>query len=82
VKKYIFIYDGNLKRYRLSPAYDMTYSNTYFNEHTTTVNKKGNDILDEDLINVGIKAGLKENECNDMLNKVKIVVNNRLKKYL
>lgn len=82
IKNFSFIYDEKINRYKLSPAYDMTYSNTSFNEHTTTVNGKGKDILDIDLINVGIKAGLKEKECIVMLNKVKDVINDKLKKYL
>ncbi len=27
--------------WRLSPAYDLTYSNTYYSEHTTTVDGNG-----------------------------------------
>ena len=81
-KNFSFIYDEELKRYKLSPAYDMTYSNTYFGEHTTSVNNKGKNITDDDLLTIGIKAGIKKIDAIKMLNKVKEVVNNDLKKYL
>lgn len=31
--------------WRLSPAYDLTYSNTYYGEHTTTVDGNGKNRL-------------------------------------
>jgi serine/threonine-protein kinase HipA len=36
----------------MSPAYDLTYSNTYYGEHTTTVDGKGM----KDLVAVGKKS--------------------------
>ncbi|MBP5684167.1 MAG: type II toxin-antitoxin system HipA family toxin [Bacilli bacterium] len=81
-KNFSYIYDENLKRYKLSPAYDMTFSNTYYGEHTTSVNNKGKDITDDDLLTVGIKAGIKKDEALKMLNKVTEVVNKDLIKYL
>ena len=59
------------KGWRLAPAYDLTYSDTYFGEHTTSVNGKGKDINDEDLIKVGIEAGLSKTSCNTILEKIK-----------
>ena len=79
-KNFSFIYDGY--NYRLSPAYDMVYSNTYFGEHTTSINGKGKDILDEDLILVGRNAKLGDKFILESINKVKTIVNHRLSKYL
>ncbi len=81
-KNFSFVYDSKLKSYRLSPAYDMVYSNTYFMEHTTSVNGKGTNILDSDLISVGEKAGLSEEYMKEAINKTKEVVKIRLSKYL
>ena len=82
IKNFSFIYDEKKNRYALPPAYDMTYSNTYYNEHTTSVNGKGKDINNDDLISVGVKAGIYKDKCIELLNKVFYVINKRLKKYL
>ena len=82
LKNFAFIFDENINRYRLAPAYDMTYSNTSFFENTTTVNGKGKNITKEDLIRVGITAGIKEDECIRMYEKVVDVCTNKLNKYL
>lgn len=81
-KKFSYLYNIKNKIYRLSPAYDMTYSNTYYGEHTTSVNGKRIDIIDDDLIVVGKKAGLKLDYMKESINKVKEIVNRRLGKYL
>ena len=51
-KNFSFIYDDVNKTYRLSPAYDITPGRTYYGEHTTSVNGKGKDITDEDMLKV------------------------------
>ena len=57
--------------WKLAPAYDLTYSNTYFGEHTTSVLGKGKDISDADLIKVGTDAGLSLKFCKDCLKFIK-----------
>ena len=56
----------------LAPAYDLTYSDTYYGEHTTSVNGKGKGIEDEDLIKVGCDAGLKKSVCKNIINDIKL----------
>lgn len=51
-KNFSFIYDDINKKYRLSPAYDITPGKTYYGEHTTSVNGKGKDITDDDMLKV------------------------------
>ena len=34
-KNFTYLYDESADSWRLSPAYDLTYSNTYYGEHTT-----------------------------------------------
>lgn len=82
VKNFSYIYDTDSKTYRLSPAYDMTYSNTYYGEHTTSVNGKGIDITENDLIQVGMKVNLKLDFMKNAIELVKGIVNRRLKSYL
>lgn len=82
LKNFSYYYDEKNKIYRLSPAYDMTYSKTYYGEHTTSVNHKGKDIDLSDLVFVGTKSGLSKDFCIKNANKVKEIVNLRLSKYL
>lgn len=73
-KNFSFIYDDVNKTYRLSPAYDITQGTTYYGEHTTSVNGKGKNILDEDMLKVASnnKIDLKVaksiiDKCRDVL---------------
>ena len=81
-KNFSFIYDMDTMCYRLSPAYDMTFSNTYYNEHTTSVNHKGKDITDDDLLRVGLSAALNKDWCLERMDEVKKIVHKNLGKYL
>ena len=60
----------------------MTYSNTYYSEHTTSINGKGKDIQDDDLLIVGRKANLSEEFMIQNINRIKKIVNKRLSKYI
>lgn len=81
-KNFSYLYDDKSKKWRLSPAYDMTFSQTYYGEHTTSINGKGKDITDEDLINVGLRAGLKEKLIKEEINAIKTKIHGELKHYL
>ena len=54
-KNFSFLCSGG--RWELSPAYDLTYSTTFGNEHSTSVNGKGNPDM-EDLLGVAREFGL------------------------
>lgn len=69
-KNFSFQYTEN-QGWRLAPAYDLTYSDTYWGEHTTSVNGKGKDILDDDLIYVGVASGIKEAVCREQINRIR-----------
>ena len=69
-KNFSFLYTED-QGWRLDPAYDLTYSDTYWGEHTTSVNGKGKNILDDDLIYIGISAGIKENVCKEHIYKIR-----------
>ena len=69
-KNFSFRYTDDLG-WRLAPAYDLTYSDTYWGEHTTSVNGKGKDILDDDLICVGTSSGIKESACRDIIRSIR-----------
>ncbi len=59
------------KGWRLAPAYDLTYSDTYWGEHTTSVNGKGKNISDEDLISIGVASGIKEQLCKEQIHTIR-----------
>ena len=40
-KNFTYLYDEEKDSWRLSPAYDLTYSSTYYGEHTTIVDGNG-----------------------------------------
>ena len=61
-KNFSFLYNLQQKRWRLSPAYDLTYSSTAWNEQSTTVNGKGKDIGIEDVVELGVQSGLERKE--------------------
>ena len=69
-KNFSFLYtdDGG---WRLAPAYDLTYSDTYWGEQTTSVRGKGKDISDDDLIKVGRDAGLSGALCKEILDEIR-----------
>lgn len=77
VKNISFLMDRNGK-WRLSPAYDITYSyditNKWLSAHQMTVNGKKSDINLIDLLEVGEKMGLKKKKCTDIIFKISLVV--------
>ena len=80
-KNFSFIYTED-SGWMLAPAYDLTYSTTYFGEHTTSVCGKGRDITDEDLISVGVNAGLSKEYCRSTLDDIRRISAADLQAYL
>lgn len=81
-KNFTYLYNEQENRWRLSPAYDLTYSNTYFGEHTTTVDGNGRNPGIEELMEVGKKAGLKKDWCREAAEEIRVCVNEMLGEYL
>ncbi|MBQ8666583.1 MAG: type II toxin-antitoxin system HipA family toxin [Lachnospiraceae bacterium] len=73
VKNVSFIMDKNGK-WKLSPAYDITFSydpsNKWLRAHQMTVNGKHSEIGLDDLIKAGASMGIREKRCKDMINEV------------
>lgn len=80
-KNFSFMYTED-NSWRLAPAYDLTYSTTYFGEHTTSVCGKGADITDDDLISLGVNAGLTKEYCRSTLDDIRQVTHDYLCSYL
>lgn len=68
-KNFAFVYDENIKSYRLSPFYDITSLPNKF-EHEMTVNSKGNPD-ENDLIEIGNAFNIELEECRLIIRKIK-----------
>ena len=81
-KNFTYLYDESADSWRLSPAYDLTYSNTYYGEHTTTVDGNGRNPGKKELLAVGTMAGIKKELCMDIITEIKSCINGMLEMYL
>ena len=73
-KNFSFIYDDVNRTYRLSPAYDITPGRTYYGEHTTSVNGKGKNITDEDMIKVALNNKIDTALARSIISKIKGII--------
>lgn len=81
-KNFSYIYRDREKRWILSPAYDLTYSNSIGGEHATTVNGNGVDPGMEDLLSVAKKIGIGMAKARKTVAKIQECVHERLRDYL
>ncbi len=65
-KNFSFLYDDNKKEWRLSPAYDLTYSSSLNGEHATTINGEGKNPSLDDILTTAKNIGLKEKFAKDI----------------
>lgn len=69
-KNFAFLYDEDIKMYRLSPAFDITPSNTYYNEHVTSIDGKGKNITTLDMIEVAKKSGISKQIAEKIISHI------------
>ena len=81
-KNFTYLYDEKNDIWRLSPAYDLTYSNTYYGEHTTSVDGNGRNPGKKEIMAVGIRAGLAKEKCMEIMEQIEVNVKKMLGKYL
>lgn len=78
VKNVSFLMDKTGK-WRLSPAYDITYSydlkNKWLHAHQMTINGKKDHIELKDLLAAGKKMGIREKTCESIISEINMVVN-------
>jgi len=70
-KNFTFLYNEKKDQWSLSPAYDLTWSSTYYGEHTTTVDGNGRDPGIKELLTVGKKAGLPTKRCREIAEEIR-----------
>jgi len=81
-KNFSFIYDEAEKRWMLSPAYDLTYSESIGGEHATTIHGEGKSPGISDILEVAKMIGLNAKWASAEGEKIRYIVNLDLKEYL
>ena len=81
-RNFAFLYDSEKSCWKLSPAYDMTYSYSVGGEHATTVNGNGRNPGEEDILAVGMKAKLDSDWCLETMRDIREKVGEMLGRYL
>lgn len=80
-KNFSYIYDEEKDEWKLSPAYDLTYSNSIGGEHATCVDGNGNPTKN-DILAVAKAAEIDEKKTIQIMNHVEMVVREELREYL
>lgn len=81
-KNFTYLYNEKNDSWHLSPAYDLTYSNTYYGEHTTTVDGNGRNPGKKELLAVGLEAGMKKDNCIKIIDSIQTCVEEMLEAYI
>ncbi len=81
-KNFSYLYDEDDKSWHLSPAYDMTYSNSLGGEHATTIHGNGTDPGREDILAVARGAGLNVDRAGKIADNIRECVSAMLGRYL
>ena len=78
-KNFSWLYDEKKQQWILSPAYDLTYSNSIGGEHATTIDGEGKNPTIENILAVAQKNGIKKSRAVEILQEIKETVKNQLK---
>ena len=81
-KNFSFIYNEDLNKWLLSPAYDLTYSYSINGEHATTINGNGVNPGLNDILNVAEKIGLDKKKAEKIAIEIRETVRKDLEIFL
>ena len=81
-KNFSFIYNEDLNKWELSPAYDLTYSYSINGEHATTINGNGVNPGLNDILNVAEKIGLDKKKAKKIAIEIEEIVKKDLEIFL
>ena len=81
-KNFSYLYDEQERKWKLSPAYDLTYSNSLGGEHATTINGNGSNPALSDLLAVAENIGMNESRAKKIALDIKTCVYDMLSEYL
>ncbi len=77
-KNFTYLYDESAESWKLSPAYDLTYSYSLGGEHATTVHGNGRNPGMKEIIAVAENIGMQEREAKRIAADIQQCVNERL----
>ena len=81
-KNFSWLYNESQKQWQISPAYDLTYSNSIGGEHATTIDGEGKNPSLENLLSVAQKNGIKHSRAKEIAGDVNSVVSSELSPWL
>lgn len=81
-KNFSFIYNEDLNKWELSPAYDLTYSYSINGEHATTINGNGVNPGLNDILKVAEKIGLDKKKAEKIAIEIRETVRKELEIFL
>lgn len=81
-KNFSYLYDEKSQTWRLSPAYDLTYSFSLGGEHATTIHGNGSDSGIADLLAVAEQTGISRIRAKEIAERVEACVWDHLRCYL
>ena len=81
-KNFSYIYNEQEKRWKLSPAYDLTYSNSLGGEHATTVNGNGRNPALSDILAVASSIGIESSQAESIASDIRECVYGMLADYV
>lgn len=80
-KNFSFLFSDETKQWKLSPAYDLTYSYSLGGEHATSLN--GNGVPNhDDILNIAEQCGIGLPNGKAIMNEIETMVQQDLEKYL
>lgn len=77
-KNFSFLYDDFENKWSLSPAYDLTYSNSIGGEHATTINGNGLNPGMKDIMAVADQIKLNRSKAADIAKNIQSIVQDEL----
>lgn len=81
-KNFTYQYIEGESRWILSPAYDLTYSNSIGGEHATTVHGNGINPKRDDLLEVARGIGINSGKAGKIADEISEIVSVQLKEYI
>ena len=81
-KNFSYIYDTNNSVWKLSPAYDLTYSNSIGGEHATMVDGNGRNPGMKEILQVARNIQLDEKKAKSIASDIQEIVYNDLREYI
>ena len=81
-KNFSFLYNEEEHRWTVSPAYDLTYSNSQGGEHATTIDGEGKNPGIDDILQVAKKAGIDAGYAKVRAKEIEETVMTSLSRYL